>query len=203
MSDAELDRLVERNNRYIASLRGENELNCGNGMASFALEESTTAITALRARIAEDQAQIAALTTYRENLRDEVIELRARIAELEVEVEVANDPSPYCPICGSCGEDGCCSAQRCLYSDDKLMARIAELEAFRQQAIKQVCELAREAGEAKGKLEASELPGIVDDWREKCERLERRVAELEAERAEWVEVERLRMGKPTPPTPPA
>ena len=115
-------------------------------------------ITALRARIAEDQAQIAALTTYRENLRDEVIELRARIAELE---------------------------------------------AFQQQAIKQVCELAREAGEAKGKLEASELPGIVDDWREKCERLERRVAELEAERAEWVEVERLRMGKPTPPTPPA
>ena len=175
LTDAELDRLVERNNRYIASLRGENELKCGNGMASFALEESTTAITTLR----------------------------ARIAELEVEVEVANDPSPYCPICGSCGEDGCCSAQRCLYSDDKLMARIAELEAFQQQAIKQVCELAREAGEAKGKLEASELPGIVDGWREKCERLERRVAELEAERAEWVEVERLRMGKATPPAPPA
>lgn len=85
VTDAELDRLVERNNRYIASLRGENELKCGNGMASFALEESTTAITALRARIAEDQAQIAALTTYRENLRDEVIELRARIAELEAE----------------------------------------------------------------------------------------------------------------------
>lgn len=158
LTDAELDRLVERNNRYIASLRGENELKCGNGMASFALEESTTAITTLRARIAEDQAQIAALTTYRENLRDEVIELRARIAELE---------------------------------------------AFQQQAIKQVCELAREAGEAKGKLEASELPGIVDDWREKCERLERRVAELEADRAEWVEVERLRMGKATPPAPPA
>lgn len=85
VTDAELDRLVERNNRYIASLRGENELKCGNGMASFALEESTTAITALRARIAEDQAQIAALTTYRENLRDEVVELRARIAELEAE----------------------------------------------------------------------------------------------------------------------
>lgn len=77
----------------------------------------------------------------------------------------------------------------------ELRARIAELEAFQQQAIKQVCELAREAGEAKGKLEASELPGIVDGWREKCERLERRIAELEADRAEWVEVERLRMGK--------
>ena len=107
-------------------------------------------ITALRARIEEDQAQIVALTTYKENLRDEVIELRARIAELE---------------------------------------------AAQQQAIKQVCELAREAGEAKGKLEVSEMPGIVDGWREKCERLERRVAELEKDRAEWVEVERLRVGK--------
>lgn len=53
VTEAELDRLVKRNNRYIASLRGENELKCGNGMASFALEESTTAITTLRARIAE------------------------------------------------------------------------------------------------------------------------------------------------------
>jgi uncharacterized membrane protein len=103
VTDAELDRLVERNNRYIASLRGENELKCGNGMASFALEESTTAITAMRARIAEleqrleiDPAQpydgietrdatIIALETYKENLRDEVVELRAKIAELEAE----------------------------------------------------------------------------------------------------------------------
>lgn len=146
VTDAELDRLVER----------LNETDWGKNVADtltrwdHARRDAAAAITALRARIAEDQAQIAALTTYRENLRDEVIELRARIAELE---------------------------------------------AFQQQAIKQVCELAREAGEAKGKLEASELPGIVDGWREKCERLERRIAELEADRAEWVEVERLRMGK--------
>lgn len=66
----------------------------------------------------------------------------------------------------------------------ELRARITELEAFQQQAIEQVCKLAREAGEAKGKLEASELPGIVDGWREKCERLERRVAELEKERSQ-------------------
>ena len=65
-----------------------------------------------------------------------------------------------------------------------LRARIAELEAFQQQAIKQVCELAREAGEAKGKLEASELPGIVDGWLDKCERLERHIAALEKDRAE-------------------
>jgi ribonuclease I len=51
--------------------------------AAIAALDAAAAIPTLRARIAEDQAQIAALTTYRENLRDEVIELRARIAELE------------------------------------------------------------------------------------------------------------------------
>ena len=169
MTDDELDRLVEQLGAIIPLLDG---LETGQDCADYAfaksngfqamtycpdafealrsVPEAAAAITALRARIAEDQAQIAALTTYRENLRDEVIELRARIAELE---------------------------------------------AFQQQAIKHVCELAREAGEAKGKLEASELPGIVDGWREKCERLDRRVAALEKDRAEWVEVERLRMGK--------
>lgn len=57
--------------------------------------------------------------------------------------------------------------------------RIAELEAFQQHAIKQICELAREAGEAKGKLEGSEMPGIVDGWREKCEAQAKRIVELE------------------------
>jgi len=33
--------------------------------------------------------------------------------------------------------------------------------------------------------------------------LQGQIAELEADRAEWVEVERLRVGKTTPPTPPA
>ena len=158
VTDAELDRLVEQLGAIIPLLDG---LETGQDCADYAfaksngfqamtycpdafealrsVPEAAAAITALRARIAEDQAQIAALTTYKENLRDEVIELRARIAELE---------------------------------------------AAQQQAIKQVCELAREAGEAKGKLEASELPGIVDGWREKCERLERRVAELEKERSQ-------------------
>ena len=58
LTDAELDRLVEQLGAIIPLLDGW---------------------------IAEDQAQIAALTTYRENLRDEVVELRARIAELEAE----------------------------------------------------------------------------------------------------------------------
>ena len=161
VTDAELDQEARELLAHLNSVPFEHEYRMEGetfGQILDVLRRLIDDRTALRARIAEDQAQIAALTTYRENLRDEVIELRARIAELE---------------------------------------------AFQQQAIKQVCELAREAGEAKGKLEASELPGIVDGWREKCERLERRIAELEADRAEWVEVERLRMGKATPPTPPA
>lgn len=26
--------------------------------------------------------------------------------------------SPYCPVCGACGEDGCCSAMSCKHSPD-------------------------------------------------------------------------------------
>lgn len=142
LTDAELDRLVE-DLLLIAAWHKRGGPTPKQSMPDRykTCTKAATAITALRARIEEDQAQIVALTTYRENLRDEVVELRARIAELE---------------------------------------------AAQQQAIKQVCELAREAGEAKGKLEVSEMPGIVDGWREKCERLERRVAELEKDRAEWV-----------------
>lgn len=77
LTDAELDRLVERLQRRSNKPDGTKRRPSPREL------EAATAITALRARIAEDQAQIVALTTYRENLRDEVIELRARIAELE------------------------------------------------------------------------------------------------------------------------
>ena len=102
VTDAELDRLVEQLGAIIPLLDG---LETGQDCADYAfaksngfqamtycpdafealrsVPEAAAAITALRARIAEDQAQIAALTTYKENLRDEVVELRARIAELE------------------------------------------------------------------------------------------------------------------------
>ncbi len=136
MSDDELDALV-------ATLR---ETDWGPNVTDTmtrwdqARRKAAATITALRARIAEDQAQIAALTTYRENLRDEVIELRARIAELEacIDLVIPDD----------------CKSQ--LHED---ATNLVKLQA--------------------------------------------RVAELEADRAEWVEVERLRMGKATPPTPPA
>jgi hypothetical protein len=31
----------------------------------------------------------------------------------EITKEVLEEYSPYCPICGGCGEDGCCSATVC------------------------------------------------------------------------------------------
>lgn len=134
-TDAELDRLVERLNETDWVKNVADTLT----RWDHARRDAAAAITALRARIAEDQAQIAALTTYRENLRDEVIELRARIAELEARLEI--DPAhPY----------------------DGIAARDATIDGLQGQ-----------------------------------------IAELEADRAEWVEVERLRVGKTTPPTPPA
>lgn len=99
LTDAELDRLVER----------LNETDWGKNVADTltrwdqARRKASTAIPTLRARIAEleqrleiDPAQpydgietrdatIIALETYKENLRDEVVELRAKIAELEAD----------------------------------------------------------------------------------------------------------------------
>jgi len=56
---------------------------------------------------------------------DYIEKLEADISQLQVDSE----PSPYCPICGSCGEEGCCGAKRCQYPDTGLTERIAELKA--------------------------------------------------------------------------
>jgi hypothetical protein len=61
-----------------------------------------------------------------------------------------------------------------------LQARLAASDSALQSAMLECSKWAREAGEAKGKLEGSEMPGIVDDWREKCEGLERKLAASEA-----------------------
>ena len=39
----------------------------------------------------------------------------AEIERLKVQLPVETEPSPYCPICGSCGDEGCCGSKRCLY----------------------------------------------------------------------------------------
>lgn len=50
------------------------------------------------------------------NQMDELDALKREIEQLKFEL---NNASPYCPICGSCGHDGCCSAERCLYPSIK------------------------------------------------------------------------------------
>lgn len=58
-------------------------------------------------------------------MADRIEALEAMVTQLQVDSE----PSPYCPICGSCGEDGCCGSKRCLYPDTWMMDRIEALEA--------------------------------------------------------------------------
>jgi hypothetical protein len=82
---------------------------------------------------------------------------------------------------------------------ERIRDRLAAAERGQKEAIAQMCKTARELGEAQGKLTASELPGIIDGWRERAldaER-ERDEARKEAEqhfgaakdnRAAWNEV---------------
>jgi hypothetical protein len=52
------------------------------------------------------------------DLREAADRIEAQAAEIErlkVQLSVESEPSPYCPICGSCGDEGCCGSKRCLY----------------------------------------------------------------------------------------
>lgn len=60
---------------------------------------------------------------------------------------------------------------------DEAADRIEALEAERDAVLRECTKWAREAGEAKGRLEASEMAGVVDGWREKCEMLEMAIAQ--------------------------
>jgi len=46
---------------------------------------------------------------------DRIEALRAEIERLKNKLSVETEPSPYCPICGSCGDEGCCGSKRCMY----------------------------------------------------------------------------------------
>lgn len=61
----------------------------------------------------------------------------AEIERLKVQLSVETEPSPYCPICNSCGDEGCCGSKRCLYPaakwragyEDGVQAAVWALEA--------------------------------------------------------------------------
>ena len=57
-----------------------------------------------------------------------------------------------------------------------LRARLAEVERERDAAIVALSEQARKRGEAEGRLQASELPGIVEGWKSRAERAEAALA---------------------------
>jgi len=37
-----------------------------------------------------------------------------------------NNYDPYCPVCGSCGEDGCCSATSCKQHSEETKKKLSE-----------------------------------------------------------------------------
>jgi hypothetical protein len=48
--------------------------------------------------------------------------LQAEVERLKDQLSVETEPSPYCPICGSCGDEGCCGSKRCMYPDTGIEA---------------------------------------------------------------------------------
>lgn len=92
---------------------------------------------------------------------DRIEALIAENERLKVQLSVESEPSPYCPICGSCGDEGCCGSKRCLYP-------AAEWRAGYEDGV-QACVWALEA-DAKlcdcAALEANECAcGAWDDYK--------------------------------------
>ena len=59
-------------------------------------------------------------------------------------------------------------------ADEKIEQLTAEVERLNEalrECVMEAADWARQAGEAKGKLEGSEMPGIVDGWKAENERL--------------------------------
>lgn len=71
------------------------------------------------------------------------------------------------------------SLKRIADAPSEAAARIAELEGDLKTAFREISKLAREAGEATGRLAMSEAAGILDGWRERAERAEARCRALE------------------------
>ena len=61
-----------------------------------------------------DDRRVRAFARHREQATEA---LSAEIEWLKIQLSVETEPSPYCPICGSCGEEGCCGSKRCMYPD--------------------------------------------------------------------------------------
>ena len=89
---------VENNNR---ELRGS--------------KERVYAATDLRQPTQASQPKAVTVTVVSAAAADRIEALQAEVTRLKDKLSVETEPSPYCPICGSCGEEGCCGSRRCLY----------------------------------------------------------------------------------------
>ena len=61
---------------------------------------------------------LAAEVPFNPDGREAADRIEAQAAEIERlknQLSVETEPSPYCPICGSCGDEGCCGSKRCMY----------------------------------------------------------------------------------------
>ena len=66
---------------------------------------------------------------------------------------------------------------------DRIEALTAEVERLNEAlrvCVMEAADWARQAGEAKGKLEGSEMPGIVDGWKAENQELRSEIARLRA-----------------------
>lgn len=66
---------------------------------------------------------------------DRIEALQAEVTRLKDTLSVETEPSPYCPICGSCGEEGCCGSKRCMYPDTGIEALEAKNKRLREHLI--------------------------------------------------------------------
>lgn len=111
-----------------------------------------------------------------------VAEERERAAQLRIAAPLpAGDDGELCgqlKALARCEHSDLSVAEDAAARIAALNAEIARKDEALAKAASQISDLARQLGEAQGKLEASELPGIVDGWRAKCETLEAEVARL-------------------------
>lgn len=70
---------------------------------------------------------------------------------------------------------------------ESLRAQLAAREGERDAAIRECSEQARQAGEAQGRLDASEMAGVVQGWKERAEAAEAAIARKDVLLREAVE----------------
>ena len=85
----------------------------------------------------------------------------------------ASDIPDWCEDTLPCGQ-----LLEAYQENQHMRSEFAWLNEALRKCVMEAADWARQAGEAKGKLEGSEMPGIVDSWKEECERKDAQIARL-------------------------